>query len=112
MSRYSKFRNYPGRGSLPPAARLSGPLLRHYWEDVLDCPKPGQPPNQPPSRPPLFIEDDKQKVAFREVDEHGKVTKYNCLSEDDMRLYLFKRSTPPSDADCPVERADPRCRFV
>lgn len=112
VSRYSKFKHYPGRGSMPPAARLSGRLLRHYWEDVLDIPKPERPPNQPPTRPPLFVKEDEQKVAFREVDEHGTVTKYNCLSEKDLRLFLFDSSTPPSDTDILVGRADPRCRFV
>lgn len=104
---YAKFPLYPGRAALPASTQLNSRLLRHYKLDLLQ--------DHSAKTLPLFVDDEDQKVAFREVDEDGRVTKWNCLSDDELRQFLrhgLSGPFPQVVKNDLVHRPDPRCRFV
>ena len=98
---HSAFKAYPARESLATREHLKPGLTGRYrgWT--------------------FFVDEDKQKVPFREVDENGTVTKWNCLKEEDLGSWLrdgnrgyIDNLTSEEDRASLVRRPDPRCRFV
>lgn len=103
---HAKFAQYPGRAAFADASELKPRLLRHHREVVTSEDKD--------KSLPLFVNDADQKVAFREVDHDGRVSKWNCFCEDDLRQFLRQgiKPLPKIVENDMLARPDPRCRFV